>query len=447
MIGEIVMHSIFCSSEYLPQQMLIYIFNYSAGAFATLFMLNSKFSKIKTFLLSLLILYISLFPKHFDNLPVWINQIILLFLPVCVILLYKEKLRIKLISSIISLLIILGTDYFSYFMTVTLLGCNTNYAEESLTYLISVITLAIFLFTYVFIWNRFYRNNVNMFFKNNLTLLFIFIFTELIFVCFLVTEFTEIWKFLPNNLKNANRSFLLFYIFIFLVVDIVIIYFTKSSSKYHKIKVANEMLEYQNKLQAEYYNKILENYDKTAKLRHDINNLVQVINIQLLDNTADNHTNAKKIADEIANIMDSTKTRSFCDNKIINTVLFDKTAVAEKNSIKIVDNIILGEDTGISDFDLCRVFINLLDNAINALIEYEENQNKTIFISGKISKGYVYIKCENPSSKNQVIPKQESSLHGYGLKIIKDISEKYNGSLITKNQNSVFSVLVALKSN
>ena len=64
------------------------------------------------------------------------------------------------------------------------------------------------------------------------------------------------------------------YIILFVVLDCIIIYFTKSSSSYEKIKAKNEMLEYQNKLQTEYYEKMLENYDKTAKLRHDINNLV-----------------------------------------------------------------------------------------------------------------------------------------------------------------------------
>lgn len=55
------------------------------------------------------------------------------------------------------------------------------------------------------------------------------------------------------------------------------------------------MLEYQNKLQAEYYRKMLENYESTAKLRHDINNLVQVINIQLSENTEEGNKKQKKL--------------------------------------------------------------------------------------------------------------------------------------------------------
>lgn len=130
------------------------------------------------------------------------------------------------------------------------------------------------------------------------------------------------------------------------------------------------MLEYQNKLQAEYYRKMLENYESTAKLRHDINNLVQVINIQLSENTQEGNKKAKEIVSGISDIMDSTKTQRYCSNEIVNAVLFDKTSVAKEESIKIIDDIILDNNTGIADFDICRVFINLLDNSINALKNY-----------------------------------------------------------------------------
>ncbi len=440
------MHSIFNCPEYQPQQILIYIFNFSAISFATLFMLNSKFSKVKTFLISLVVLYISLFPKHFDNAPEYTHQIILLFIPISVILLYKEKLHIKVISSTFSLLTMLGADYFSYFIVAVLLGHRTNYLKQNGVYLISAIILIILLCIYVLLWNRFYKNNVNVFLKNNIVFLFIFIITELIFTALFITEYIEIWKYVPNDLKNANRTFLIMYIFIFIIADLLIIYFIKSSSKYHKIKRENEMLEYQNKLQTEYYRKIQENLDKTAKLRHDINNLIQIINIQISKNTTESREDAKKIAGEITCIMDNTKTRKFCDNRIINTVLFDKMTFAGKNAIKIIDNIFLGENSGITDFDLCRVFINLLDNAINALIDYDKGKNKNIVISCKENNGYIYIKCENPSLESIKKSKNKSSSRGYGLKIIKDIAEKYDGTLIIKNENSIFSALVTLKS-
>lgn len=269
---------------------------------------------------------------------------------------------------------------------------------------------------------------------------------ELLFICLLFTEFIGIWPYIPDGLKNANSSMLILYIIIFIIIDAVIAYFTVSSYKYQKFKAEYKMFEYQNKLQTEYYGKIQKNLDRTAKLRHDINNLIQIINIQMSINTTESRENAKKITHEITDIMDSTKTRKFCDNTIINTVLYDKMNCAEEKSIKIIDNVFLGENNGISDFDLCRVFINLLDNAINALAEYTGESAKNIVISCKENDGYIYIKCENPTSEIRKKSNNKSSLHGNGLKIIKEIADKYNGTLIINNQSSNFSVLVTLKS-
>lgn len=264
------------------------------------------------------------------------------------------------------------------------------------------------------------------------------------FISFWLIDHESIWQYLPYDFKNTNRSFIYLYIFMFIVLDCIIFYFTKSSSLYAKIKTKNEMLEYQNELQGEYYEKMLENYDKTAKLRHDINNLVQVINVQLSYNTVESRKKAKEIIIGISDIMESTKKRKFCNNRIVNTVLFDKMSVAEKESIKIIDNIILEENINITDFDICRIFINLLDNSINALKNYKGN-DKIIYISCREDNNCIYIKCENKFLKSIKKSKQNSELHGFGLRIIKDIAEKYHGDLIIETQNYTFSALVVLK--
>lgn len=214
---------------------------------------------------------------------------------------------------------------------------------------------------------------------------------------------------------------------------------------YHKIETERKMLKYQNKLQVEYYEQIIKNFDQTAKLRHDINNIVQVINIQLNENSVESRKKAKKLANEINCIMDNTKVHKFCDNRIIDTVLFDKSNLAKKHSIKIIDDIIINENSNIDDFDLCRIFINLLDNAINATQSYNGEQEKIIYISCKENNESIYIKCINPSSSNKKATVNNSSMHGYGLKIIEDITEKYNGTFTTKTFDNTFIALIALE--
>lgn len=439
------MHSIFQNNEYLPIQMLLYIFNVFTMIVATMLMLERKYSVKKTLLLAILIIYISLFPKHFDNMPEWTTQILLIATPICVIILFKDELHIKIISSVISLLIIMGADYFAYFSTVILLGNIENYKNQNETYLISIVSLLLFAIIYVLLWNKFYKKSISIFFRNNLALFFALIFIQLIYIFFSITEYYTLQNYLPANFNNTKRSFVFVCILLFVITDIIVLFFTKSSSMYHKIETERKMLKYQNKLQVEYYEQIIKNFDQTAKLRHDINNIVQVINIQLNENSVESRKKAKKLANEINCIMDNTKVHKFCDNRIIDTVLFDKSNLAKKHSIKVIDDIIINENINIDDFDLCRIFINLLDNAINATQSYNGEQEKIIYISCKENNESIYIKCINPSSSNKKATVNNSSMHGYGLKIIEDITEKYNGTFTTKTFDNTFTALIALE--
>ena len=142
--------------------------------------------------------------------------------------------------------------------------------------------------------------------------------------------------------------------------------------------------------------------------------------------------------------MDNAKIHRYCSNKIVNAVLFDKASVAGKESIEIIDDIVLGDNTCITDFDICRIFINLLDNGINALKNYN-GDDKILYLSCKQDNDYIYIKCENKFSDTLKKPEKNPELHGDGLKIVKDITEKYNGELITQIQDSTFSTLAILK--
>ena len=438
--------------------MWVYLYNILLTVVANSFVLHSKQSKIKTILLQSVLFYLLLIPQHFDNMPSWTMQLSLLTIVTGNLLLYKDRFYVKIITSIISILIIFLSDYLSYFIVAVLFGSSENYLQEPYVYLVSVTVITTLLGVYTIIGSRFLKKNRDMFFRSNIVFLFVLIAFEILFLAFSITQFNQVSAYVPFNVKNTNLStscrlssvgktnlsIIYFYIFIFIVTDSILIYFTKSSALYYKIKSENEMLEYQNKLQAEYYRKMLENYESTAKLRHDINNLVQVINIQLSENTQEGNKKAKEIVSGISDIMDSTKTQRYCSNEIVNAVLFDKTSVAKEESIKIIDDIILDNNTGIADFDICRVFINLLDNSINALKNYT-GDDKLLYLSCKQDNDHIFIKCENKFSETIRKPEKNPELHGYGMKIVKDITEKYNGELITQIQDTTFSTLAILK--
>ena len=158
------MHTIFENQYYLPQQMWVYLYNILLTVVANSFVLHSKQSKIKTILLQSVLFYLLLIPQHFDNMPSWTMQLSLLTIVTGNLLLYKDRFYVKIITSIVSILIIFLSDYLSYFIVAVLFGSSENYLQEPYVYLVSVTVITTLLGVYTIIGSRFLKKNRDMFF-------------------------------------------------------------------------------------------------------------------------------------------------------------------------------------------------------------------------------------------------------------------------------------------
>lgn len=166
------MHTIFENQYYLPQQMWVYLYNILLTVVANSFVLHSKQSKIKTILLQSVLFYLLLIPQHFDNMPSWTMQLSLLTIVTGNLLLYKDRFYVKIITSIVSILIIFLSDYLSYFIVAVLFGSSENYLQEPYVYLVSVTVITTLLGVYTIIGSRFLKKNRDMFFRSNIVCLF-----------------------------------------------------------------------------------------------------------------------------------------------------------------------------------------------------------------------------------------------------------------------------------
>ncbi len=140
-------------------------------------------------------------------------------------------------------------------------------------------------------------------------------------------------------------------------------------------------------------------------------------------------------------------------NEALDIILTEKALLCERNHIEltmITDGKLLNF---LSPRDIYSLFGNALDNAIEALEKVPEN-HRSISIMIKKKLNFVSIHIENFTEKEIIIEdgrpktsKEDKSLHGFGFVSMKEIVERYKGTLTYETKNNSFSLNILLPNN
>ncbi len=192
---------------------------------------------------------------------------------------------------------------------------------------------------------------------------------------------------------------------------------------------------------------LMESSLKTTKaMRHDLRNHLSVIYALVEKGERDT---ALEHLSKMTDIYDDTRQYAYTENIDIDSILNFKIQAAEQQNIKIALDLSIPEKMCIPSFDLAIILGNLLDNAIEAVAELEkERQIKTKI---NYNKGRLIIQVENPyqgerfkEGNRYLTTNKEPSKHGLGLENVKNVLQKYDGSMEITHQGMVFSVSLML---
>ena len=138
-------------------------------------------------------------------------------------------------------------------------------------------------------------------------------------------------------------------------------------------------------------------------------------------------------------------------NPTLDTILTEKKLICEKHGIRfsfIVDGASLGF---IDEEDIYALFGNALDNAIENVTELEDIENRVISIrlvtKGKILSVHIDNACKHEITFKDGLPvttKQDKRYHGYGMKSIKFIVEKYGGNMSVFVKDGMFNLNITI---
>lgn len=196
-------------------------------------------------------------------------------------------------------------------------------------------------------------------------------------------------------------------------------------------------------MEYKYYEMSVENDRKLQALRHDIANQIQTVYSLLINGES---RKSIELMDELRERYGCVEQLVYCENPVLNIILANKKAEAEKAGIEVQINVKdFPKELPVSDFDLSTVVCNLLDNAIRGCICSNQSHPRLIVEITKKNK-YLVIRILNSCIVSMAIEstdriestKSNTQTHGFGMPIVAGIVKRYKGDFVVSAKNGLF---------
>lgn len=211
-----------------------------------------------------------------------------------------------------------------------------------------------------------------------------------------------------------------------------------------------------------YYEAMEQQHFEVRRLKHDLANHMQVLSALPEDKCA---AYAKELSGNAA----FAQSFVYCGDATVNAVLTVKKSVIERCHIRLKTEIDIPKTLPYDKTDLCALYANALDNAMEACMKLEEPQRE-ISLKSKVGKGLFCLEISNPdpdagrdmcadgaekragfaagegAGRGALLPtsKADKRNHGFGLQSIREIVKRYHGQMEIKSENGVFELFLYL---
>ena len=214
-----------------------------------------------------------------------------------------------------------------------------------------------------------------------------------------------------------------------------------------ELRVRKELEAVQNVLQNQYvqYKQSRESIELINYKYHDLKHQIAVLRSEEDPKKREEFLN--RMEEEIRQYEAQNKT----GNKVLDTVLTTKSLYCAKHGITFT----CVADGTLLDFmdvmDICSIFGNALDNAIECELKIPEKEKRLIHVTVSKQKQFLILRFENYCEETlqyqegtPVTTKKEKEFHGYGLKSIQYTVNKYDGAVSMNLEDNWFELKVLI---
>lgn len=200
--------------------------------------------------------------------------------------------------------------------------------------------------------------------------------------------------------------------------------------------------------QYEQYRLSKESIEVINRKYHDLKHQIGVIRMESSAEKRDEYLS--QLESEMRGIGLMQKT----GNDILDTILFNKQLNCARHRIELTA-VAEGERLGFMNaMDICSIFGNALDNAIESVLKLDDAQKRLIRMAVYTQNNFLMIRIENyfenPLEREGdgfQTTKKDKAYHGYGIKSIQYTAEKYGGTVSVEARENWFYLRVLLPVN
>ena len=200
------------------------------------------------------------------------------------------------------------------------------------------------------------------------------------------------------------------------------------------------------------YKMLKEQYSQSERLRHDMKN--HIIALSGLFQSKE----WEKLGSYLNKLEEAALEHrgELTGNKAVDALLYDKRKWAERGNIRWECDVQIPAGCSINEFDLCVLFGNLLDNALEACGRIPGDGLRFVHIKAGVVKKCFLIEIQNSMDRTEkfdnirisdgVTGKDDPQGHGIGLSNVKDVVNRYHGVIKIETGDAVFMVSVLIPS-
>lgn len=166
------------------------------------------------------------------------------------------------------------------------------------------------------------------------------------------------------------------------------------------------------------------------------------------------HSEKERALEELNWLMQELPGKSIisnCGNSTVDALINFKNITAEKAGVAFRLKIFIPANLPINQCDLGVVMGNALDNAIEAAEQYDGTDKFVEIIMG-VKKEALVLTIKNSfcneirkdKQGNLLSTKSDGNRHGYGVKSIRRVAEKYNGEVLIETEKQLFLMTVIM---